>query len=135
MTLKRCNLLRNRNNRINDYISKSARYIINYCINNDIGNIVLGYNPDIHKDSKLSKQINQSFTNIPLGKIKDKLSYLSELYGINLILQEESYTSKSSFLDNDEIPVYSINHNNDSSSYSFSGKRIKEAYIRPLMVH
>ena len=122
MTLKRCNLLRNRNNRINDYISKATRYIVNYCISNDIGNIVLGYNPDIKKEANIGKANNQSFTGIPLGKVKDKLAYLSKLYGINLILQEESYTSKASFFDEDEIPTY---NKDDNSSCIFSGSRIK----------
>ena len=137
-------LLDKRNKRINDYLSKTSRYIINYCINNDIGNIVLGYNPEIQKQSKLSKQVNQSFVSLPIGKLKDKLSYLCELYGINLILQEESYTSKASFLDNDEIPVYNKNNdnrNNDGSNnnvvsggnnnnYKFSGKRIKRGLYK-----
>ena len=124
-TNKQNRLLDKRNKRINDYLSKTSRYIINYCINNDIGNIVLGYNPDIQKDSKLSKQVNQSFTIIPIGKLKDKLTYLSELYGINLILQEESYTSKASFLDNDDIPTYGTNDN-----YEFSGSRIKRGLYK-----
>ena len=118
-------LLDKRNKRINDYLSKTARYIINYCISNDIGNIVLGYNNDFQKQSKLSKQVNQSFTIIPIGKLKDKLSYLSELYGINLILQEESYTSKASFLDEDEIPTYGKDDN-----YKFSGTRIKRGLYK-----
>ena len=124
-TNKQNKLLDKRNKRINDYLSKTARYIINYCINNDIGNIVLGFNPKIQKDSKLSKQVNQSFTSLPLGKLKDKLSYLSELYGINLILQEESYTSKASFLDEDEIPTYGKDDN-----YNFSGSRIKRGLYK-----
>ena len=124
-TNKQNKLLDKRNKRINDYLSKTARYIINYCISNDIGNIVLGYNPKIQKDSKLSKQVNQSFTIIPIGKLKDKLSYLSELYGINLILQEESYTSKASFLDEDEIPSYGKDDN-----YNFSGSRIKRGLYK-----
>ena len=131
-TNRQSRLLDKRNKRINDYLSKTARYIINYCINNDIGNIVLGYNSDFQKDSKLSKQVNQSFVSLPIGKLKDKLSYLSELYGINLILQEESYTSKASFLDNDEIPVYknSIDNNDSNNSYKFSGTRIKRGLYK-----
>ena len=122
-------LLDKRNKRINDYISKSARYIINYCIDNDIGNIILGYNPDIQKEANIGKANNQSFVSIPIAKLKDKLTYLSKLYGINLILQEESYTSKASFFDEDEIPTYSKN-DDYSSSYSFSGTRIKRGLYK-----
>ena len=124
-TLNQYRLLDKRNKRINDYISKSARYIINYCLENSIGNIILGYNKDIQKETKLSKQSNQTFKALPLGKLKDKLTYLSELYGINLILQEESYTSKASFLDNDQIPVYGKDDNK-----VFSGSRIKRGLYR-----
>ena len=124
-TSKQNKLLDKRNKRINDYMSKCARYIINYCIDNDIGNIVLGYNQDIQKESKLSKQVNQSFVSLPIGKLKDKLTYLSKLYGINLILQEESYTSKASFLDNDDIPTYGRDDN-----HKFSGSRIKRGLYK-----
>ena len=51
-TLNQYKLLDKRNKRINDYMSKSARYIINYCLDNSIGNIILGYNKDIQKESK-----------------------------------------------------------------------------------
>ena len=124
-TNKQNRLLDKRNKRINDYLSKTARYIINYCISSDIGNIVLGYNKDIQKESNIGKANNQSFTNIPIGKLKDKLSYLTELYGINLILQEESYTSKASFLDEDAIPTYGKDDN-----YKFSGSRIKRGLYK-----
>ena len=59
---------------------------------------------------------------IPFGKLKDKLEYLSEYYGIHLIKQEESYTSKASFFDKDDIPVYNDDH---PKEYSFSGTRVK----------
>ena len=60
--------------------------------------------------------------NIPYGRLKDKLSYLSQYYGIRLIKQEESYTSKASFFDGDDIPVYNDDH---TKNYVFSGTRIK----------
>ena len=137
-------LLDKRNKRINDYLSKTARFIINYCLDNDIGSIVLGYNPEIQKKSNIGKANNQSFVSLPIGKLKDKLTYLCELYGINLILQEESYTSKASFLDEDDIPVYNKNNddcNNDGSNnnvvsggdnnnYKFSGYRIKRGLYK-----
>ncbi|MDO4940633.1 MAG: transposase [Erysipelotrichaceae bacterium] len=129
-TSKQNRLIDKRNKRINDYMSKCARYIINYCLDNDIGNIVLGYNLDFQRNSKLSKQNNQSFTSIPIGKLKDKLTYLSELYGINLIIQEESYTSKASFLDNDDIPTYKSNDTDNNDNYKFSGSRIKRGLYK-----
>ncbi|PGH22253.1 transposase [Fusobacterium polymorphum] len=121
-TLRQKRIARKRNNRIEDYLSKVARIIINYCLNNDIGKIVLGYNEDFQRNSNIGSINNQNFVNIPYGKLRDKLIYLCKLYGIEFKLQEESYTSKASFFDGDEIPIYD---KENPQEYIFSGKRIK----------
>ena len=121
-TLRQKRIARKRNNRINDYLSKAARIIVNYCLNNDIGKIVLGYNEDFQRNSNIGSINNQNFVNIPYGKLRDKLIYLCKLYGIEFKLQEESYTSKASFFDGDEIPIYD---KENPQEYIFSGKRIK----------
>ncbi|MCI6846549.1 MAG: hypothetical protein SO237_02620, partial [Erysipelotrichaceae bacterium] len=79
------------------------------------------------KDVKLGKRNNQTFLNIPYGKLREKLEYLCKLYGINFVKQEESYTSKASFFDKDNIPIYSDNNHN---AYSFSGQRIKRGLYK-----
>ena len=127
ITLRQSIILNNRNNKLNDYMNKAARYIVDYCINNDIGNIVVGYNDSFQKEVSLNKTTKQSFLNIPYGKLRYKLEYLSKLYGINLIKQEESYTSKASFFDKDNIPIYNDNNHN---AYSFSGQRIKRGLYK-----
>ena len=121
-TLRQKRIARKRNNRIEDYLSKVARIIINYCLNNDIGKLVLGYNEDFQRNSNIGSINNQNFVNIPYGKLRDKLIYLCKLYGIEFKLQEESYTSKASFFDGDEIPIYD---KENLQEYIFSGKRIK----------
>ncbi|WP_324278717.1 RNA-guided endonuclease InsQ/TnpB family protein [Fusobacterium polymorphum] len=121
-TLRQKKITRKRNNRIDDYLSKAARIIINYCLNNDIGKLVLGYNEDFQRNSNIGSINNQNFVNIPYGKLRDKLIYLCKLYGIEFKLQEESYTSKASFFDGDEIPIYD---KENPQEYIFSGKRIK----------
>ena len=121
-TLRQKRITRKRNNRINDYLSKAARIITNYCLNNDIGKLVLGYNEDFQRNSNIGSINNQNFVNIPYGKLRDKLIYLCKLYGIEFKLQEESYTSKASFFDGDEIPIYD---KENLQEYIFSGKRIK----------
>ena len=121
-TLRQKRITRKRNNRINDYLSKAARTIVNYCLNNDIGKLVLGYNEDFQRKSNIGSINNQNFVNIPYGKLRDKLIYLCKLYGIEFKLQEESYTSKASFFDGDEIPIYD---KENPQEYIFSGKRIK----------
>ena len=114
-------ICRDRNNKVNDYMNKAARKIIDYCIKNDIGTLVVGYNETFQKSSHMGKQSNQSFVNIPYGQLRFKLEYLCELNGITYVKQEESYTSKASFWDKDNIPVY---NNDNPQSYVFSGKRI-----------
>ena len=121
-TLRQKRIARKRNNRIEDYLSKAARIIVNYCLNNDIGRIVLGYNEDFQRKSNIGSINNQNFVNIPYGKLRDKLIYLCKLYGIEFKLQEESYTSKASFFDGDEISIYD---KENQKEYIFSGKRIK----------
>ena len=114
-------ICRDRNNKVNDYMNKAARKIIDYCIKNDIGTLVVGYNETFQKSSHMGKQNNQSFVNIPYGQLRFKLEYLCELNGITYVKQEESYTSKASFWDKDNIPVY---NSDNPRSYVFSGKRI-----------
>ena len=111
-----------RNNRVNDYLSKTARMIINYCIENDIGKIIIGYNVTFQRNSNIGKVNNQNFVNIPYGKLRYKLEYLCNMYGIKYILQEESYTSKASFFDGDYLPIYNADN---PQEYTFSGRRVK----------
>ena len=113
---------RKRKNKVDDYINKTCRYIINYCLINDIGTLVIGYNQSFQSKVNLGKKNNQIFTQLPFGKIREKLEYLCKRYNINYILQEESYTSKASFFDNDELPIYNADN---PQTYEFSGKRIK----------
>ena len=95
--------------------------IINYCLTNKTGVLVCGYNVSFQAGSKLGKANNQNFVNIPFGKLRNKLKYLCRLYGMLYVEQEESYTSKASFWDCDNIPVYaSENH----GQHEFSGRRI-----------
>ena len=118
---------RKRKNRVNDYINKTCRYIINYCLTHDIGTLVIGYNQSFQNKTNLGKRNNQIFTHLPFGKIREKLEYLCKRYNINYMLQEESYTSKASFFDNDELPIYNMDN---PQEYEFSGKRVKRGLYR-----
>lgn len=129
LTMKQKYIWNKRNNKVNDYLSKSARIIINYCLENNIGTLVYGYNNDFQRNSNMKKKDNQNFVNIPFSKFHSKLEYLSEYYGINFVVQEESYTSKASFFDMDIIPEYKKGKNVE---YSFSGKRIKRGLYKTL---
>ena len=114
-------IARDRNNKVNDYMNKAARKVINYCIANDIGALVVGYNETFQLNSHIGKRNNQNFVNIPYGQLRSKLEYLCRLNGIIFVKQEESYTSKSSFWDRDDIPVYNADN---PGEYQFSGERV-----------
>ena len=114
-------IARDRNNKVNDYMNKAARKVINYCIANDIGILAVGYNETFQRNSNIGRTNNLNFVNIPYGKLRDKLEYLCELNGITFVKQEESYTSKASFWDKDAIPVY---NDDNPKEYQFSGNRI-----------
>ena len=114
-------IARNRNNKVNDYMNKAARKVINYCIANDMGTLVVGYNETFQRGGHIGKRNNQNFVNIPYGQLRSKLEYLCKMNGIIFVKQEESYTSKSSFWDRDDIPVYNADNPRE---YQFSGKRV-----------
>ena len=114
-------LSRKRSNKVNDYMSKTTRQVIDYCISNDIGTLIVGYNVTFQLSVNIGKRNNQNFVNIPFGQLRNKLSYLCELNSINYVEQEESYTSKASFWDKDEMPVY---NNDNFKAYKFSGNRV-----------
>ena len=115
------NITDKRNRRVSDVIHKSARYIINYCIQHNIGTIVVGYNKGFKQNVRLGSKNNQNFVQIPLYQLRSLLSNLCDRYGMQYIEVEESYTSKSSFIDNDELPNW-----NPEQPYTkpFSGNRI-----------
>ena len=75
-------ITRDRNNKVNDYMNKVARKVIDYCISNDIGTLVVGYNETFQRDTNMGKVNNQIFVNIPYGQLRSKLEYLCELNDI-----------------------------------------------------
>ena len=115
-------IARDRNNKVNDYMNKAARIIIN-----DIGVLVVGYNETFQRNSDIGRTNNQTFVNIPYGRLREKLEYLCELNDIEFVKQEESYTSKASFWDKDVIPVY---NNDNPKEYVFSGNRVHRGLYR-----
>lgn len=116
-----------RNAQVNDYIKKSARIIIDYCLQNKIGNLVIGYNQDFKRNINIGKKNNQQFVQIPFGNLREQLYNLCERYGLEYIEQEESYTSKASFFDNDVLPRWNPEN---QMKHSFSGKRVKRGLYR-----
>ena len=120
------NLTHKRNCQMRDAVNKTARFIINYCLNHDIGNIVFGWGQGIKTDANLGKQNNQNFVAIPTSKLKNRIKELAESVGIIFTETEEAYTSRSSFLDNDLVPKYG----EKPKEYKFSGRRVKRGLYK-----
>lgn len=120
-TNRQYKLTTKRNNRVNNYIYCAAKKIVNYCVDNKIGNVVVGYNDGFQSAVNLGRVNNQNFVMIPLGRLKNRIEHLSNQYGINFVQQEESYTSKASFFDNDIMPKWNPQNPVEAK---FSGKRV-----------
>ena len=108
-----------RRNKLSDIMSKSAHYVIRKCLEKGIGTLVLGYNESSKDGCNIGHVNNQNFVMIPYTSLISKLKYLCELHGKEYETQEESYTSKASCLDMDEIPVYG----EVDGTPKFSGRR------------
>lgn len=127
LTLQQANLLDKRTHQIKDYLNKTVRRIVDFCLTEGIGKVVVGYNPGIKQDVNMGTRNNQNFVQIPYHMLRSKLQSLCERVGIAYVEQEESYTSKASALDGDEIPKFNADN---PQTYQFSGKRIKRGLYR-----
>ena len=109
-----------RNNKVEYFMHKASRIIVNYCMENNISTIVVGKNDEWKQNVYLGKVNNQKFVSIPFNSFINKLIYKCENVGIEIILTEESYTSGTSFLDG-EMP--------DKSAFNKS-RRIKRGLFK-----
>lgn len=103
-----------RNNKIKHYIHLSSAYIIKWCVENKIDTLIIGKNDrwkeNLKKNKKMKSDISrQNFTQIPFNMLISQLEYKCENNGIKFIVTEESYTSGTSFLDNEEPNVDEYN--------------------------
>jgi putative transposase len=115
-----------RNRQVRDAVNKAARIVINHCISNRIGSVVFGWNKGQKQNANMGAKINQTFVQIPTGRLKERIKQLCEQHGIRFIETEESYTSKASFLDNDELATFG----EKPEGWKSSGKRIKRGLFR-----
>lgn len=104
-----------RENKINDYLHKTTNCIMNYLVSGNIKTLIVGYNKGWKQNISIGKVNNQNFVSIPFYKFINQLEYKTKLLGIKLVLQEESYTSKCSFIDQESV----------EKQLHYSGKRIK----------
>ncbi len=113
-----------RNRRIMHYLHTASRRIIELLVAERIGTLVLGKNPFWKTRVELGKKNNQEFVQIPHAKFLELLTYKAEAVGIRVVVTEESYTSKASFLDLDVLPTYDPSRGADQEEKPhFSGYR------------
>jgi putative transposase len=102
---KRLDRITNRRfQKIKNYFHHTSKYMIDYCINSNIGTLIIGYNKEWKQEINIGKVNNQKFVFIPYNMLLNQLKYKCEMNGIQLVLTEESYTSGTSFLDG-ELPI------------------------------
>ena len=114
------NITLKRNNRINDYLHKTTKIFVNYLVSKNINNVVIGYNKEWKQGINIGIVNNQNFVQIPYYKLLNMLTYKCEIEGISVIVTEESYTSKCSFLDDEDICKHE----------KYVGKRIKRGLYK-----
>lgn len=114
-----------RNLRVEHELHKISKEIVRILKEERVSKLIFGHNKGQKTEINIGKRNNQNFVNIPYTKLISYLEYKCEDAGIEFELQEESYTSKASFLSNDNIPTYIEGDNN---KYSFSGIRRRGIY-------
>lgn len=114
-----------RNNKIKDYLHKAAKQVINQVVDNSLNTIIIGKNKEWKQEINIGRKNNQNFVQVPFNQFVQMVTYKAALLGINVIQQEESYTSKASFLDNDNIPTFKKGQIVSDEEKQFSGKRTK----------
>lgn len=96
-------LTHKRNCKVDNYLHHASKTIIHELLQHGIGTLVIGKNPQWKQEVNLGKRTNQAFVQIPHARFIEQLRYKAALVGITVVLTEESYTSKCSFLDGEPI--------------------------------
>jgi len=113
-------LTNKRNNKITDYMHKASRTLVNQLVSRDVSKLIIGYNQNWKQDINIGKRNNQNFVQIPFEKFISMIEYKCKLKGIKTMTHEESYTSKCSFLDNEDVKKHE----------TYLGKRTKRGLFK-----
>jgi putative transposase len=117
-----------RNAVVNDYMHRATSYVVKTCVKHGISKVVVGDVVKSLNQINLGKITNQNFVNLALGQFVDKLGYKLGSHGIELVVTDESYTSKASFVDGDKMPK---RYNPKAKQKrTFSGKRVKRGLYK-----
>ena len=120
LTQKEKELFMKRNHKLKDIMHKMSRAVVNYAISRDVDTIVIGHNNGWKQDPGMGRMNNQNFVQIPFSTLIGQIRYKAEEAGIRVVIQEESHTSKCSFLDNESIEHHDI----------YAGKRTGRGVFR-----
>ncbi|MEH7460328.1 transposase, partial [Bacillus sp. JJ1127] len=112
--------------KIKDIFHKASHHIVKLAQEEEVCKIVIGQNKSWKQETNMGKKNNQIFCHIPHSLLIQMITYKASAVGIQVVVTEESYTSKASFLDYDFIPTYGTNDQNAT----FSGKRMKRGMYR-----
>ena len=113
-------LFMKRNRKIKDIMHRLSRSIVNYAESKNIDTIVIGHSEGWKQGTNMGKVNNQNFVQIPFSTLIGQIRYKAEEAGIRVVIQEESHTSKCSFLDNESIEHHDI----------YAGKRTGRGVFR-----
>ncbi len=94
---------------------KVSRKIVDYMEANSLNTLFVGKNAGWKDSINLGKTNNQNFVSIPYNMLIQMLEYKCKLAGINVVIVNEAYTSKWSFLDREKI----------SKHDRYAGRRIR----------
>jgi len=119
-------LWRNRELKLQSELHKVTSFLSLYFDEMAIEKVFVGKNQGWKQEISLGKKTNQTFTQIPFTTFISQLTYKCSARGIEVVEQEESYTSKASFVDQDEIPTYG----KGNEKFAFSGRRVSRGLYR-----
>jgi putative transposase len=118
-----------RNRQMRDAVNKAARSVVNHCLKHGIGTVIFGWNKGQRQEINLGSKTNQKFVQIPTARLKTRIAQLCEQYRMRFVETEESYTSKASFVDQDELPTFGAK----PEGWHSSGKRTKRGIFRTAL--
>ena len=127
-TQKEKHLFMKRNRMLKDIMHKLSMAIVYYAESKNIDTIVIGHNDGWKQEVNMGKWNNQNFVQIPFNRLIELIRYKAEERGINVIIQEESHTSRCSFLDGESIEHHDV----------YVGKRAKRGVFRSsdgILIH
>jgi putative transposase len=124
-TNRMVSLHRKRNNRAMDFLHKASAKVVEIALGRNIDTIIIGRNVGWKLEVDMHKANKQTFIQIPYVTFIEMIRYKAERKGVQVIDREESYTSKSSFLNHDPIPTFGEEHQT-----IFSGYRSTRAFYK-----